>query len=236
MEATVEYESLFQWIPGFSGDELALPIEAEVLDGSGLGYLKINTFSDDYNLMAQLWDRYMRELIDWDVPGIIIDLRVNGGGNSGLAFDFAGYFFDEEIELMQSSYYNELSGTFEYRDFTSRIMPGTIHYDGPLAVLVSPYCVSACEGFSYSLTLREDVTVLGHTPSAGAYGEVGRGQYDMPADLSMQFPTGRSETMDGDLLIEGKGVIPDILVPFTQEDALGLDDNVLDAAIDVLLD
>ena len=33
MKATVEYDSLFQWIPSFSTDELALPIEAEVLDG-----------------------------------------------------------------------------------------------------------------------------------------------------------------------------------------------------------
>jgi C-terminal processing protease CtpA/Prc len=101
---------------------------------------------------------------------------------------------------------------------------------------VGPYCVSACEGFSYSLALRDGVTVLGHSPSAGAYGGVERGQFDLPAGLSMQFPTSRAETMDGELVIEGTGVVPDILVPVTEEDAQGLVDSVLDAAIEILLD
>ncbi len=236
MEAIVEYDSLFQWLPVFAEDELALPIEAEILDESGLGTIKIHTFSDDYNLMAQLWDRTIRDLIEQEVPGIIIDVRVNGGGSSGLARDFAGYFFDEEFELMQRSYYNEATGQFETRDYVSRIMPGPVYYDGPIAVLVGPYCVSACEGFSYSLSLRDDVTVLGYSPTAGAFGEVGRGQYDLPAELSMQFPTGRSETLDGALVIEGTGVVPDILVPITEEDVLRFVDAVLDAAIEVLLD
>ena len=102
--------------------------------------------------------------------------------------------------------------------------------------MVSPYCISACEGFSYTLALRDSVTVVGHTPTAGAYGEVGRGQYDLPAELSMQFPTGRSETLDGELVIEGSGVVPDILVPVSEESALGIVDTVLEVAIDVLSD
>jgi len=77
---------------------------------------------------------------------------------------------------------------------------------------------------------------VGHSPSAGAYGEVGRGQYDLPAGLSMQFPTGRSETPGGDLLIEGVGVLPDILVPVTLESVLGQVDAVLQAAIEALLE
>jgi carboxyl-terminal processing protease len=236
MSAIVDYDSLFLWLPNFASDELALPIESEILDGSRLGYIKINTFSDDYNLMAQLWDRQIRELIELDVPGIILDMRVNGGGNSGLARDFAGYFFDEEFELIQRSYYNETTGQFEYQEYISRVQPGPAYYDGPITVLVSPYCISACEGFSYTIALREGVTVVGHTPSAGAYGEVGRGQYDLPAELSMQFPTGRSETLDGELVIEGSGVVPDVLVPVSEESAFGIVDTVLEAAIDALTD
>jgi C-terminal processing protease CtpA/Prc len=236
MRATIDYDSLFLWLPNFASDELALPVEAEILDGSGLGYIKINTFSDDYNLMAQLWDRQIREMIELEVPGIILDMRVNGGGNSGLARDFAGYFFDEEFELMQRSYYNETTGQFEYQEYISRVQPGPAYYDGPIAVLISPYCVSACEGFSYTIALREGVTVVGHTPSAGAYGEVGRGQYDLPGELSMQFPTGRSETLDGELIIEGTGVVPDVLVPLSEESAFGIVDTVLEMAIDILSD
>ena len=78
--------------------------------------------------------------------------------------------------------------------------------------------------------------IVGHYPTAGAYGEVGRGQYDLPDDFSMQFPTGRSETPNGDLLIEGIGVLLDITVPVTKESALGEIDAVLEAAIEALLD
>ena len=41
---------------------------------------------------------------------------------------------------------------------------------------------------------------------------------------------------DGDLLIEGQGILLDIVVPVTFESALGLEDPVLEAAIDYLLD
>jgi len=234
MQAEVEYNSLFDWIPSFKVDELSPPVVGEVLEPSGLGYIRINTFSDDYNLTAQLWDHYIDNLIDAEVPGLIIDMRVNGGGSSGLANAFAGYFYDEEIIISRRSYYNELLGEFEYKDPPGRIKPGPAYFEGSIAVLVSPYCISACEGFAGSLTHRENTIIVGHFPSAGAYGEVGRGQYDLPAELSLQFPTGRSETPEGELLIEGTGVVPDIIVPVTEASALGQIDAVLEAAIESL--
>ncbi|MFQ5616317.1 MAG: S41 family peptidase, partial [Anaerolineales bacterium] len=232
--AGVEYDSLFDSIPSFTFDELALPVGAEILDESGLGYIRITTFSDDYNLMAQLWDRFIETLIEEEVPGLIIDVRVNGGGSGGLASDFAGYFFDEEVEISRRSYYNDISGVFEYLDFIGKIHPAPALYEGEVIVLVSPDCVSACEGFAHMMSQQGRATIVGHFPTAGAFGEVGQGQYDMPGDYSMQFPTGRPETPDGELLIEGTGVIPGILVPVTFESALGQVDAVLEAAIEAL--
>jgi carboxyl-terminal processing protease len=236
LQAAVEYDSLFEALPGFTDDELMLPLEAEVLDASGLGYIKINTFSDDYNLMARLWDGHIEALLENEVPGLILDLRVNGGGSGGLAMDFAGYFFSEEIILHERSYFNELTGQFEAREIPTRVEPGPILYEGPIAILVSPTCISACEGFTYALTQRENTIVVGHFPTAGAFGEVGRGQYELPDELSLQFPTGRPETLDGQLVIEGLGVTPDIFVEITEDSALGLEDAVLTAAVEALLE
>jgi C-terminal processing protease CtpA/Prc len=236
MISVLEYDSLFLAMQPLTLDELSLPLQGEVLDGSGLGYIRITTFSGDYNLMARLWDHFISGLIDNDVPGLIIDIRVNSGGNGDLALDFAGYFFDEEIVLSQRSYYSERSGQFEYLDVPSRIEPGPLFYEGLIAVLIGPDCISACEGYAYALTQGGRSIVVGHSPSAGAYGEVGQGQYELPGGISLQFPTGRPETPDGQLLIEGVGVIPDILVPITEEDALSKEDSVLQTAIDALQD
>lgn len=236
MKAEIEYDSLFKSIPSLNEDELVLSIQGEVMDEFGLGYIRITTFSDDYNLMARLWEHYIEGLIDNEVPGLIIDIRTNSGGSAGMVQDFAGYFFDKEISLYRSYYYNDLIGDFEETDYPARIEPAPLLYDGPIAVLVSPYCVSACEGFAYSLTQDNRSIVVGHQPTAGAFGEVGRGQYKLPGDYSLQFPTGRPETMDNKLLIEGVGVVPDIIVPVTEDSALGKVDTVLFAAIEALLE
>jgi C-terminal processing protease CtpA/Prc len=50
----------------------------------------------------------------------------------------------------------------------------------------------------------------------------------------MQFPTTRSETPNGDIIIEGVGVQPDVVVPLTYEDALGQADTLLDKAVEIL--
>jgi C-terminal processing protease CtpA/Prc len=236
LTSIVEYDSLFRSIPAFNEDELALPIQAEVMDDSMLGYLRVNTFDDDYHLMAQLWERHIQDLIDNEIEGLVIDLRANSGGSSGLAYNFAGYFIGEEITLYTGSYYNDQTGQFELEDYPARLEPAPLLYEGPIAVLVGPDCVSACEGFAHALTMSGRAIVVGHYPTAGAFGEVGRGQYEMPDDLSMQFPTGRPVGPDGEIIIEGTGIIPDILVPITEESALGLEDTILLAAIEALLE
>jgi len=236
LKAEIEYDSLFMTIPGYNQDILALPIEASILDDSGLGHIRINTFSDDYNLMASIWDRQIQLLIDEKIPGLIIDLRENSGGSMSLALDFAGYFFDNEFTLYQSEYYSYESGEFETTELPAKVKPGPITFKAPVAVLVGPDCVSACEGFAFALQQNDRAIIFGNYPTAGAFGEVGRGQYQLPDDLSIQFPTGRPISMDGNIVIEGVGIEPDTLVPVTLESALGQVDSVLEAAVQALLE
>ena len=235
MTAAHELDSLFESLSILQSSAVDLPIEARILPESGLAYVVIRTFSGDYNLMARLWEHLISALHDDNVPGLIIDLRYNGGGSEGLALDFAGYFFDEDIVLSTTSYYNRRTGQFEPQGLPTRITPAPSLFDGPLAVLVSPDCVSACEGFAYALNQGGRSTVVGHAPTAGAFGEVGRGQYGLPGGFSLQFPTGRPETPDGKVLIEGEGVVPDVIVPVTVDSALGRSDAVLDAAVKAVL-
>jgi C-terminal processing protease CtpA/Prc len=234
LKAISEYDSFFATIPSFQIDQLALPLQGHILKDSGLGYIRIDTFNDDPQLMARLWDHYIQGLIDDEIPGLVIDLRSNSGGSLGIALDFAGYFFDQEITLYNGYYFSHTSGHFEQSGLPTQIKPGPKHYDGKIAVLVTPDCVSACEGFAYALQQESRSIIIGHYPTAGAFGEVGRGQYKLPDEISMQFPTGRPLSPDGEIVIEGQGVIPDILVPVTEESALGKEDALLNAAVQAL--
>ncbi|MFM8320001.1 MAG: S41 family peptidase [Chloroflexota bacterium] len=234
LQAVVEYDSLFKSMPAFNEDQLGLPVVSKMLPGENVGYIRIGTFSDDYHLMAGLWERAIQSAVDNEVPGLVIDLRSNSGGNGSLAMDFAGFFFDQEVELYRNEYFNEIQGGFKPNQYPTRIRPAPLQYTGKLVVLVSADCVSACESFAYALQHDGRATVLGHTPSAGAFGEVGQGQYKLPDDLSMQFPTGRSVSPDGQLVLEGVGVVPDETVPLTLEAALGQVDALLQRAIELL--
>jgi len=233
LQAQSEYDSLFAAMPSFNQDMLELPITGYILD-SGLGYIRITTFSDDYSLMAKMWERYIKNMVDNEVSGLIIDVRSNGGGSMGLAMDFAGYFFDQEKTLYDGYYYNENSRQFEASGYPTKIKPAPLYYNGPLAVLVSPECVSACEGFAYAMQQDNRSLVVGNYPTAGAFGEVGLGQYTLPDGFSMQFPTGRSVTPDGQIVIEGSGVVPNVTVPVTTDSVLGAVDSVLEAAVKAL--
>lgn len=229
-----EIDSILESYP--SNDGVSLPIEGRTLP-SGLGYLRINTFSDNENLTAEIWVDYIQDLLDTGVPGLIIDLRINGGGSGGLALNFAGYMFDEEMVVEKHGYYNHELGEFEFEEeIPTKIEPAELYYGAPVALLVSPDCVSACEGFAYYMTQNDRSIVVGHAGTAGAYGEVGRGQYALPGGINLQVPTGRPETLEGELVIEGEGILPDILVPVTLESATGEVDTVLQAAVEALLD
>ena len=61
--------------PGFE-----LPLDYDLLEDSGYAYTQIYSFSDNEVLSVQLWERLMRSLQDEGVPGLIIDMRINGGG------------------------------------------------------------------------------------------------------------------------------------------------------------
>jgi C-terminal processing protease CtpA/Prc len=234
MVAEPEVDSLLEaWA---SIDQLAPPIDGQILEESGLGYIRIWTFSGDYKMMTDLWTYYMEEMIDNDVPGLIVDMRVNGGGSSALSNNFPGFFFRDEITLAYWWRYSALKGKFVRWEVPERIEPAPIYYDGPVAILVGPDCISACEGFTYAMTQQGRATVVGHYPTAGAYGGVGRGQVTLPDDMELPVPTTKTTTPDGEVIIEGVGVVPDIVVPVTEESALGTEDTVLNAAIEALLE
>jgi C-terminal processing protease CtpA/Prc len=194
-----------------------LPVEYSLLP-SGLGYIKVNSFLDNDVLSIQVWERAINFFNQNQVPGVILDMRVNGGGSGWLADQMAAYFFDKEIVVGNTAKYSKQTGKFymDPGDETRMIPPRpALQYSGPVAVLVGPACASACEFFSYDMTINDRATIVGQYPTEGAGGSVE--QFAMPEGIMVQLPTGRAVDANGNIHLEGKGVVPTIKVPVTAE-------------------
>jgi C-terminal processing protease CtpA/Prc len=207
-----------------------LPLEYEILD-SGLGYAKIYSFSDNDLLLATLWERMIRLFNENGVPGVIIDMRQNGGGSGFMADQLAAYFFNEPLVVGKNEQYNRSIDAFysdSNRDDRMHLPPEDLRYNGAVAVLVGPACASACEFFAYNMTLQERSAVVGHFPTAGLGGSVQ--DFAMPEGIMVRFTEGRSLDAEGNIHVEGIGVVPTVDVPVTEESVLGEGDVILAAA------
>ena len=201
-------------------DAEALPVEFDMLP-SGYGYIKISSFSDNDLLSILVWERAIQYFKENEVPGIILDLRNNGGGSGWLADQMAAYFFNEEIIVGQSAYYDDSTGEFFLDpDREESMIPPReqLQYNGQVVVMVGPNCASACEFFSYNMTINDRAIIVGQYPSEGAGGSV-EGFY-MPEGLYTQMTIGRAMDADGNIHLEGNGVVPDLRVPVTAETLL----------------
>lgn len=235
LTATSELDSYFYWFEDDDRDGFELPVEYGLLD-EGIGYAQIFSFSDNNNLAVQLWERMLQTMNEEDVPAIIIDMRTNGGGSGSVADNMSAYFFNETFPLGNSSFYDEERGAF-YADPDTVdefvLPPEEFRYDGEIIILVSPDCASACEFFSYNFIINGRGTIIGHYPSAGLGGSID--EVAMPEDETFRFTQGRAVGPDGEIHIEGIGIVPDIRIPVTEQTLFDQEDAVLEAAIAFLV-
>jgi C-terminal processing protease CtpA/Prc len=213
---------------------LNLPVEYRQLE-SGYVYVKIYGFLDDNHLSIQLWERMMRYLNEEAVPGVIVDMRDNGGGWGWLANAMASYFFTETYPLGRSAYYNEELGEFYSNpQGETRLLlpPQELRYSGPVAVLIGPGCASACETFSWAMSMKNRAVIVGQYPTMGLGGGVN--DFIMPENQRIRFTVTRGLGPNGQINIEGRGVRPTIRVPVNEETLFTDEDVILNTAIDWL--
>jgi C-terminal processing protease CtpA/Prc len=226
------FSSLSSGLDGFE-----LPVEYELLPGGQFGYVKIHSFNDNDLLSIQLWERMIKALKEQNVPGLIIDMRQNRGGSGFLADSMAAYFFDETHSLGNSGHYDEELDDFFYDSRGEQrfhLPADELQYNGEVAVLVGPNCNSACEFFSYDMTIDDRAAIVGQYPTAGLGGSIERVR--LPEGEIFQFTSGRAVDANGEVHIEGKGVIPTVQVPVNEETLFSNNDPVLEAAVKHLSD
>jgi len=234
LEAVAERASWsFSSVNNGAAPDDALPITFEVLP-SGYAYVQINSFSEYPELMFRLWEWIIDQLNAQNIPGLILDMRWNSGGYNLDAW-LTGYFFQERVTIgNDANYYPDLGDFFIDPLQVDEVIPPEDgrYYGGPIALLTSPACASACEFFSYNMTINDRATVVGFYPSDGLGGNIT--PVFMPDDVYFQFTTGRALDAEGNIRLEGIGVAPDVVVPLTEETLLTDEDVVLQYAVDYL--
>ena len=184
---------------------------------SGYAYVRITSFRQYPEWMFRTMEWIIDQLNAQAAKGLILDMRWNSGGYN-LDRWFAGYFFDERVPIgNRAQYYTDIDDFFIDPYQLEEITPPDDgrYYGGPIVLLTGPACSSACEFFSYNMTLNDRSTVVGFYPSGGLGGSI-KPVY-LPDDVYFQFTITRALDVDGNIRLEGIGVIPDVKVPITEE-------------------
>ncbi len=202
---------------------LAIPIiESELLEG-GVGYISLREFSAT---ATQNLEESLELLLAQDPEGIILDLRRNPGGWLDQAINVADLFLGDTVVA-----------TERFSDGTERVFrasAGDIGEDVPLVVLVNSGSASASEIVAGALQDHGRATLVG-TPTFGK-GSVQRAfglsdGSELRVTIALWFTPNNQP-------IQGKGLTPDIEVPWPEDERLEdpEQDPQLQRAVEFLLD
>jgi C-terminal processing protease CtpA/Prc len=206
----------------------------------GRGYLRINTF-DGYRKndrssaassaeLARVLDSVFTEQSVHAMRGLVIDLRLNSGGDDTLGLQVAARLTDRPYLAFTKEARNDP------RDITKhgRAQQVTVtpaagpRYTGPVWLLTSDSTLSAGEAFIEALMGRAPVPVRVGATTQGVFSD----------DMSRKLPNGWTFTLGNEEYTasdghnyEGEGIPPTISTPvLTQAEIDGGMDSALDAA------
>jgi C-terminal processing protease CtpA/Prc len=193
---------------------------------SGAHYIAVGSWNG-----AQVDVAHLDSVVDANqsAPALIIDVRMNGGGDSQIAYQFAGRF---TTQTRTPTGFNQFRNGPLHTDFTTlaadTLTPrGTFQFTKPVYLLIGRISASSTEDFISAMRELPNVTIIGDT-SAGASGN----------PLSFTLGGGWSYTVSHWIdytaeqqIIEDQGIAPAMFVPVTPSDFQQGKDPVIDFAV-----
>ena len=196
----------------------------ELLD-SGLGYIRIRNFEQGAADDTKAAIDAVRKL---GAKGLVFDVRFNPGGYKHELVALLDYLLPE----------GPLFRSVDYSGQENVDMSGPEYLDMPMAVLVNYDSYSAAEFFAAALQEYKAAVIVGEQ----TYGK-GRFQtvFDLDDGSAINISIGQYTTPNGVSLV-GKGITPDYIVEFTDQQKADLyysrldmaDDDQLQKAVEVL--
>lgn len=191
----------------------------------GVGYIHYRSFVNP--ILESELDQVIARFKD--LPGVIIDIRNNEGGNPENGLKIASRLIQERAKIYS---YQTKNGPGP-EDFTSKkdvfLDPNTDspHFEGRVVVLTNRKVYSAGSYFSAYIKGIEGVILMGDDTGGGSGVPAG---YDLPNGWYFNYSSTIGYTVQG-LNFEG-GVPVDIRVEMSQEDIAAGRDPILERAIE----
>ncbi|HOI13301.1 MAG TPA: S41 family peptidase [Methanoculleus sp.] len=189
----------------------------------GIAYIAV--YEESYGVY-QPFKAAVGDAIANGAPGIVVDLRFNRGGDDNLVFYEYGTTYDpgtgEQAVLWES-------WTLSRPD----------RYEGPVALLVSPYTISSGEGLPKVFAESGTGAIVSWYGTNGAFGMESLGPM-LPLGVMTAFPQGASLDEHGRIQVDSNaslvgGVAPTVRVPLDRDTlarAMAGEDVQLSYAVD----
>jgi carboxyl-terminal processing protease len=219
-EAGVSYDVTLQMKQRGGGVKIAEGFPTVYVDFSfkklkgDIGYIYFNAVLPPAD---SLFVEAMKEM--GDIQGLIIDIRGNPGGMHVIGEAIASKLLGEST----------LFSVFRYRDSTEHVTvePDPPIFEGPIAILIDVMNGSASERFSACMQSIGRAKIIGER----SCGSVGPSDIkELPNGASFMYLKAQSLTPDG-IVLEGRGVIPDITAPLDRAALLEDRDTQIERAI-----
>lgn len=189
----------------------------------GFGYIKVAQLGG--NVVAQ-FDKALETYRN--APGLILDLRGNGGGNDRLAEEISGRLIQQEtpwakVQLRMAPFWSPKIN----RSVSPR---GEWQYTGPVVMLIDGGIFSSADFFAGGLARSGRVTSVGSPTGGGSGNPV---WLKLPGGAQVAVSRWIEYFADG-TPVEGNGTRPDVEVRPTIADVAAGRDPALEKAIEIL--
>lgn len=173
-------------------------------------------------LMAQIREAILGHA---DAKGMIIDLRGNPGGVGMMASGLAGMFVPKGKNKLSLGDMNMRSSQLHFA-----INPQPPFYRGPIAVLIDEMSLSTSEVFAGGMQDIRRAVIVGRTTGGMV---LPSNIESLDGGLKFQYAIADFKTPKG-VLLEARGVIPDVPVRLTRQSLNGDQDPMITAAVKAL--
>jgi hypothetical protein len=192
----------------------------------GIGYLCVGTFVREQRDELEKVLEALRTMLD--CKALVLDVRLNSGGDEMLARRLAAFFVEGEKEYAGHRV-RDPKAPGGFREVAKRSLRGNSEPDvfkQQVAVLMGPTNMSSCEAFLLMMKQAPHAILVG-TESYGSSGNPV--SHQLLAGFAVMLPSWQALRADG-TMFEGEGIAPHIHIDATPEQ-LQTDDPVLREAL-----